>query len=685
MLAKLARALLVATLAAATGAASAQTGESAKAQIGAAQIGPWGFDLAGVDRNVRPGDSFFDYANGGWVARTEIPPDKARYGMFTVLSDRTQEEVRAIIEDDAKSGASPSTNPGKIGALYNSFMDEARIEMLDAAPIAQDLARIRDIKTPTEMATLMGRARGGFGASFFFLGVGEDDKNPDQNALFAGQGGFGLPDRDYYLVDAFKDKKAAYRDYAARLLEMIGWPDPQANADAILALETRIAEASWSRAESRDRDTTYNPMTPAELVADAPDFPWSTWLAAAQVGDVSRIVVAQKSAFPKLAKIFAATPVSVLQAWQAFHVVDQAAPFLSRRFVDAHFDFHGKTLSGQLENEPRWKRGVQLVSGSLGEAVGQDYVARYFPPASKARMEEMVAGLKQALHNRIEALDWMLPQTKAKALEKLSLFGVKIGYPNKWRDYSALQIDGTDLLGNVRRSGAFRWDYQRNKLGKPVDPEEWGMTPQTVNAYYNDTRNEIVFPAAILQPPFFDPNADMAVNYGGIGSVIGHEMTHGFDDQGRKSDGHGLLTDWWQPEDAAKFQAEAKKYGAQFDTYSVAPGLNVKGAQTMGENIADLGGVLLALDAYRAALKGATAPVLDGYTGEQRVFLGFAQVWRDKSRPDALKRQVASDVHSPARFRVDGPLRNIDAWYRDWDVTPGEKLYLAPADRVRIW
>jgi putative endopeptidase len=650
-----------------------------------ASYGRWGFDESGLDPRVSPGDSFFDFANGAWDARTAIPADRARFGMFDALTDKTQQQVRDIIEEAAKSGAPPDTDTGKIGALYNAFMDEGRIERLDFAPIAGDLKEIRDAKTKTDIAVLMGRSKNGFGGSLFNIAVDEDEKDPTHNTLHASQSGLGLPDRDYYLRDAFRDKKVKYRDYVARLLDMVGWADALERADDVVALETRIAEASWSRAESRDRDKTYNPLTPAELGALAPDFPWSAWLAAADVGETRVIVVRQKSAFPKLAKIFAEAPVATLQAWKAFRVVDQTAPFLSARFVTARFEFRGAELVGQIEERQRWRRATQLVGSSLGEVVGKEYVARHFPPDSKAKMEELVDQLKRAMRGRIENLSWMTPQTKAKALEKLDLFGVKIGYPDKWRDYGALKIDPTDLVGNVRRATAFRWAYNVAKLDRPVDRQEWFTTPQVVNAYYSSTRNEIVFPAGILQPPFFDPDADMAINYGGIGGVIGHELTHGFDDQGRKSNGHGVLTDWWQPADTAKFQEEAAKYSAQYDSYEVAPGVNVKGAQTMGENIADLGGILLALDAYRASLHGAPAPVLDGYTGDQRVFLGWAQVWRAKSRPDALKQQITSDSHSPARFRVDGPLRNVDAWYDAFGVKPGDKLYLKPEDRVRIW
>jgi putative endopeptidase len=650
-----------------------------------ASYGRWGFDESGLDPSINPGDSFFDFANGAWEARAVIPPDKARFGTFDALTDKTQEQIRAIVVEAAKSGASPDTDIGKIGALYSAFMDEVRIDQLDVAPIAGDLAEIRDAKTRTDIAVLMGRSKNGFGSSLFNVAVDEDQKDPTRNTLHLSQGGLGLPDRDYYLRDAFRDKKSKYREYVARLLAMVGWAQALERADDVVALETAIAQASWSRAESRDRDKTYNPLTRAELDALAPGFPWAAWLTAADVGGARSIIVRQKTAFPQLAKIFDEAPLEALQAWQAFRVVDQAAPFLSARFVTARFEFRGTALVGQAEEQPRWRRAMQLIGTSLGEAVGREYVARHFPPDSKAKMQELVDQLKGALRNRIENLSWMTRETKAKALEKLALFGVKIGYPDRWRDYTALSIDPADLLGNVRRATAFRWAYAVAKLDKPVDPQEWSTTPQVVNAYYMPTRNEIVFPAGILQPPFFDPNADMAINYGGIGGVIGHELTHGFDDQGRKSDGHGVLADWWLPADAAKFQAEAAKYGAQYDSYAVAPGVNVKGAQTMGENIADLGGILLALGAYRASLHGAPAPVLDGYTGDQRVFLGWAQVWRSKSQPDALKQQATSDSHSPARFRVDGPLRNVDAWYDAFGVKPGDKLYLKPEDRVHIW
>ncbi len=657
-------------------------GETVRAS---AAVGPWGFDISGMDTAIRPGNGFFDYANGAWAARTVIPPDKSRFGVDEVLNDRTQEQIHDIVTEASRSGAAPDTDAGKIGALYNSFMDEDRIERLDIAPIADELAEIRKATTKTAIAALMGRSVRGFGSSLFDLSVSEDEKDPDRNTLYSSQDGLGLPDRDYYLKDAFRDKKAAYRDYVAHLLDMAGWQEPQPIADEVVAFETRVAEASWSRAESRDPDKTYNPQTPAELATLAPDFPWAAWLDAAGVPTARVVVVAQKSAFPKLARIFADTPVATLQAWEAFRVIDEAAPYLSKRFESARFDFRGRTLAGQAEEQPRWRRAMRLIDASIGEAVGREYVARHFPPEAKARAEELVAGLKRALRGRIDKLAWMTPETKARALEKLDLIDVKIGYPKKWKDYTALAMDPADLAGNVRRAAAFRWAEDVAKLDKPVDRGEWLMTPQTVNAYYEPSRNEIVFPAAILQPPFFDPNADMAVNYGGIGGIIGHEITHAFDDQGRKFDGHGVLSEWWKPEDAERFQAEAVKYGAQFDTYEVGQGVHVNGDLTMGENIADLGGILIALDAYRASLKGAPAPVLDGMTGDQRVFLGWAQSWRSKYRTDAVKQLVASNPHSPPWFRVDGPLRNVDAWYDAFGVKPGDRLYLPPDKRVRIW
>jgi putative endopeptidase len=452
-------------------------------------------------------------------------------------------------------------------------------------------------------------------------------------------------------------------------------------------METKLAQAHWTRAQSRDRDKTYNLMTLAELKAQSPGFPWDAFWQAAGIGKAERAIVSQNTAFPGLAKVFADTDLDTLKAWEAFRTADDIAPLLSKRFVDAQFEFRSKFLNGQPQQRDRWKRAVAFTENGIGEGIGRDYVALYFPPASKAKMDTLVGNLRVALAGRIKNLAWMSPATKQQALEKLAGFNVKIGYPDKWRDYSALEIKPGDLVGNAERAQRFEWDYRRNRMGNPVDKAEWGMTPQTVNAYYNSVKNEIVFPAAILQPPFFDPKADDAVNYGGIGGVIGHEISHGFDDQGRKSDGHGVLRDWWTAEDAVKFEAQATRLGAQYEAYSFEglPGVHINGKASMGENIGDLGGVLIALDAYHTSLKGKEAPVIDGFTGDQRFFLGWGQVWRTLFRNEALRQQLVSDPHSPGQIRAINPLRNVDAWYAAWKITPDQKQYVAPAERVRIW
>ncbi|NEX94514.1 M13-type metalloendopeptidase [Caulobacter sp. 17J65-9] len=652
----------------------------------APKYGAWGFDTAGMDTSVKPGDSFFRYANGKAMDALVIPSDRSRYGSFDLLRELSDNRLKVLVEKASASGAAADSDQGKIGALYNSYMDEARIQQLDAAPLAKDLNAIRAIKTKADMARSMGATNGVFGASFFGAYVDADGKNPTMNALYLFQGGLGLPDRDYYLKDTFADKKTAYEAYVARMLRQVGWENSTQAAKDIVALETKIAEVSWSRIDRRDDDKTYNPMTVAQLQKYAPGFAWSEYLKAAGLQKADRAIVSENTAFPKIAKIFADTPIETLRAWQAFHTVDQAAPYLSKRFADAQWEFRSHTLQGAPQQRARAKRGVSFAEGAMGEALGREYVTEYFPPESKAKMEKLVGDLRSALRTRIQTkLAWMSPETQAQALAKLDKFGVKIGYPSKWRDYSGLTVDGSDLYGNVVRSGKFEWAYNVERLGKPVDKEEWGMTPQTVNAYYSSTRNEIVFPAAILQPPFFDPNADAAVNYGGIGGVIGHEIGHGFDDQGRKSDGDGALRDWWTAEDAAKFKAQTDRFGAQYDSYEPIPGSHVQGGLTMGENIGDLAGITLALDAYHVSLNGAESPVLDGITGDQRVFLGWAQVWRGKYRDDAMKQQVVSDPHSPPEFRVIGPMRNIDAWYDAFGVKEGEKYYVKPDERVRIW
>jgi putative endopeptidase len=678
------RAVIAVGLAATTLTSPAWAAEPAASMAAASHFGSWGFDLSGRDLSVAPGADFYQYANGADVKALVIPPDRSRYGAFDALSERSTEQVRSVLESAAANPAATGEE-AMIGAFYRAFMDERRVEVLDAKPLAGDLAAIEAVKDRTALASLMGKANSSYFASVFGAGIGNDFKSPDRYAIYLGQEGLGLPDRDYYLKPDFAAQKAKYQAYVAHSLEAVRWPDPQSAAKAIVDFETAIAEASWSRVEQRDPVKSYNPMTVAELQALAPGFPWAPYLAAADLGSPAKIVVAEKTAFPKIAALYAATPLGTLKAWEAFNVVDNASPYLSKRFVDASFDFHSRTLSGQPEQKPRWKRAAAALDGDVGEAVGKVYVARYFPPESKAKMEALIGDLRTALAARIQRVDWMSPATKARALQKLSMLTVKVGYPSKWRDYSALTITADDLYGDVERASAFDWARQVKRLDGPVDRGEWGMTPQTVNAYYNPLQNEIVFPAAILQPPFFDPTADPAVNYGGVGAVIGHEMTHGFDDQGRQFDGTGALADWWAPEDAGKFVARTRRLGAQYSAFEPLPGAHVNGDLTMGENIADLGGVLIALDAYHVSLKGRPAPAVDGLTGDQRFFLGAAQVWRAAAREDDERRRLVSDPHSPPRFRANGTVRNVEAWYAAFDVKPGDAMYLPPDQRVQIW
>lgn len=673
----------------------ALTGGAASAQDASAQhshgtageahspFGAWGFDLAGRDTSVKPGDDFNEYANGTYLRTTEIPADKSRFGPFDVLYENAQSQLKSIIETSAANPA--NENARKVGALYASFMDEAKIEQLGATPLAADLAAVKAVTDHAGMARLMGESHSGFGGSLFGIDVFEDLKNPNLNSAYLGQGSLGLPDRDYYLKPDFAAQREAYLAYLTTTLTAIGWADPAKTAADILAFETKVADKQWTTVERRQIDKLYNPAKASDLATLAPGFDWAGFLAGAQVSDVDTLVLMENTAIPAIAQVFADTPIETLKAWQAFNVVDQASPYLSKAFVDARFDFRGKTLRGQPENRPRWNRGVALVDGQLGEVLAQEYVRLHFPASSKAQMEALVGNIRDAMTERLKTLDWMSEPTREQALYKMSKFGVKIGYPDKWRSYDGLELKADDLYGNVERSSAFEWAYKRGKIGKPVDPLEWGMTPQTVNAYYNPPRNEIVFPAAILQAPFFDPNADSAVNYGGIGAVIGHEITHGFDDQGRKSDGDGVLRDWWTPEDAARFEARAKVLGDIYDKLEPIPGVHVNGDLTMGENIADLGGLLLALDAYHKSLNGQPAPVIDGLTGDQRVFLGWAQVWREKSREAALKEQLTTDPHSPGPVRAATSPRNIDAWYAAFGVSPDQKEYIAPEARARIW
>ena len=660
--------------------------------------GEHGFDVAGGDPATKPGDDFFRYANGRWIDQTTIPADKSIYSLRMVMTEVTEGRLHGMLEQyAAQAGPEPATLEGKVGAFYKSFMDEARVTALGAQPLAAQLAAVRAGDTHEKLAALMGRNNADFEGSLFALGIDVDAKDPKRYAVYVGQAGLGMPGRDYYLEASFALKKAKYEVYVTEMLQQLGWADAAARAKDVVAYETAVAAASWSRVEQRNADAVYNAMRVAELEQFAPGFAWKPFLAEAGLGSLARIVVGEKSAFPKLAKLYAETPVPTLQAWLAFTVADNAGPYLAPAFADRWFAFRKQTLLGQQQVEARWKRGVQAVSGgdyivgdrllrfgNLGWAVGQLYTARYFGPEAKAKIELLVDNVKAAYRQRLEKLDWMSAATKAEALKKLEGYTIKVGYPDQPRDYSMVVVRDDDLAGNVVRAAAADWAFYTGRLNGPVDRSEWFMTPQTNDAY-NGSLRDIVFPAGILLPPMFDPNADAAYNFGAAGGIIGHELTHGFDDQGRKFDTEGKLRDWWAPEDAKVFEARAAKLGAQYSTYEPIPGARVNGGLTMGENIADLGGLTLALEAYRNYLHGQPAPVVDGLTGEQRVFIGWAQAWRGKARDDFFRQQVVGDPHAPRMFRVNGVVRNIDAWYDLFGVKPGDKLYLAPADRVRIW
>jgi putative endopeptidase len=661
------------------------------------QYGAWGFDLTGADPATKPGDNFFRYANGTWIDKTQIPPDKPAYSLRLAMTDLTEQRLHDMMEALSKNEAHPSTLESKVGAFYRSFMDEARVEALGAGAIASQLDEVNRAKTRDELAALMGRTSTDFEPSLFTYSIDIDLKDPNKYAFYLTQAGLGLPDRDYYLKPAFAKQKFAYQHYVATLLLLLNWPEPEARAKDVIDFETQVAEASWTKAQQRDLVAIYNPMTVAELEKFAPGFAWKGFLSNARMEKLARVIIAEKSAFPKLADIYAKAPLDTIRAWHAFHIADNAAPYLSKSFTDAYFEMRNKTLSGQKEQQARWKRAITTVSGgdfgvgdrfgtfgTMGFGVGQLYTAKYFPPKAKAKIEALVSHLKGAYRARIEKLDWMGDDTKREALKKLDTYTIKVGYPDHPRDYSKLIMRKDDLAGNVRRAAEADWAFYSGRFFGPVDKSDWGMTPQTNDAY-NGSLRDIVFPAGILQPPVFDANADPAINYGAAGGIIGHELTHGFDDQGRKIDASGALHDWWAAKDAETFKARADVLGAQFSKYEPLPGVKVNGELTMGENIADLGGLTLALDAYRVSLKGQPAPVLDGFTGDQRVFLGWAQAWRGKVSDDFVRKQVVSDPHSPRQFRVIGPTRNVDAWYEAFQVKAGDKMYVAPAERARIW
>jgi putative endopeptidase len=649
-----------------------------------------------MDRSVAPGDDFFAYANGEWVKRTEIPADRSNLTSFAVIAETAAERTRAIIEDPANRNAPEGSEARKIGDYYASFMDEAAIEAAGAAPLKPELERIAGIRTRRDLSRELGAALradvDALNATDFYtdrpfgLWVAEDLDDTNKYRPYLMQGGLGLPDREYYLGDSarFKELRGKYKAHVAAMLRLAGFTDVEARAQRIVDLETAIARTHWTVDQTADITRANTVWTRAELARKAPGIDWDAFLTAAGLQDQPRFGAWQASAITGMARLAGSQPLQAWRDYMAFHAVERGAPFLSKPFVDEHFAFNGQALSGTPQQRERWKRAVDNTSAALGEAVGKLYVQRHFPAERKAQVQQMADNVLKAFGQRIDRIDWMTPQTKAEAKKKLANFRVYVGYPSRWRDYSGLQVVRGDAYGNWYRGELF--EYRRNlaKLGGPVDREEWFMTPQTVNALFAPSQNSIIFPAAILEPTFFDPNADPAVNYGAIGGVIGHEVSHGFDDLGAQFDDQGNLRNWWTPQDMAQFKARTKKLADQYSAYQVFPDLHLNGEQVLGENIADVAGLAAAYDAWKLSLNGQPAPVIDGFTGEQRFYLGWAQNYRSKFREAALRRAVVTGVHSPGMYRAL-TVRNQDAWYPAFDVQPGQKLYLAPAERVRIW
>ena len=653
--------------------ASAQAPAPATPQT--VHFGTWGVDLSTRDTSVKPGDDFQRYAAGHWLDTNEIPADKSQNGIGSELADRNQEQLRAIVMT--------ASADSQLGAFYKSYMDEARLEQLDDAPLKPELAKIDAIKSKDEFTRYMAGTFTNYGSTLFASGPLPDPNNPKVNVSGVYSNGMGMPDRDYYLLDKYKPQRDAYRAYIQRIFEMTGLTDASASADKVLAFETEIAKVSWPQTDLRDIQKLNNPMTLTELQAYAPQINWGQYLGS--VGALSpRFIVGDNTALKAVAALYDKTPLETLKAWERFKVANDASPYLSKRFIDSRFTYV-KTLTGAKELRPRWRRGIGEVDGRLGELLGKTYVDRYFPAQSKTMMEELVANLKKAAAKRIQGNSWMGDATKQAALTKLSKMDVMVGYPNKFRDYSKLVMKPDDLFGNIQRSAAFEWSYALEDLNRPVDRKKWAMSPATVDAYNGGLENKIVFPAGILQPPFFDPAADAAVNYGAAGAIIGHEIMHGFDDQGRKIDETGAVRDWWTADDAKRFTALTDALGKQYSSYEAAPGVFINGTLTMGENIGDMSGLEVAYEAYKMSLNGKPAPVIDGLTGPQRFFLSFAQAWRGKQREEAIKSQVATDPHSPRRYRIIGPLRNLDAWYEAFKVGPDSKFYIPPEKRVRLW
>ncbi len=646
-----------------------------------------GLDRAGFDEKVRPQDDLYRHVNGRWLEVTEIPPDKSNYSMFAKLEDDARAQIRALVEELASKPQPAGSNEQKIADFYRSFLDEATADKLGLAPLQADLQRIRKLGSKREVAQEIGRQQRRGLPSLINSEIKQDAKEATAYILYLGQGGLGLPDRDFYLSDDAKMEanRKAYRAYMEQVLSLAGHRDGDALAEKVFALELELARGHWTRAETRDRDKTYNKVLTTELRTLAPAIEWTALFEGMHAPASTAVIVEEPSYLKAASAALDKTPLPTWRTYLEWRLLNAYAPLLSAPFVKAHFGFHGTTLSGIETNEERWKRALRAIDQLLGEAVGRLYVERHFRPEAKARMVELVNNIRQAFGGGIDGLPWMSDATKQQARTKLAKFVTKIGYPDHWRDYSRLSIQPGDLVGNVARATEFAADRDLAKLGHPVDRSEWFMTPQTVNAYYNDTLNEIVFPAAILQPPFFDPQADDAANYGAIGAVIGHELSHGFDDQGRKSDGDGNLRDWWSPEDAARFKDKASRLVSQYHDFQPLPGQNVNGQLTLGENIGDLGGLTIAYRAYRLSLAGREPPTIDGTTGPQRFFMGWAQIWRRKYREPELRRRLVTDPHSPAEYRVLGVVANMPEYHEAFAVKPGDKAFRPEDQRVKIW
>jgi putative endopeptidase len=664
---------------------SIESADSPKTDVAKTSVS--GLQLGNFDQSVRPQDDLYRFVNNNWLKTTQIPPDKSNYGTFTKLFDLSLDRLKIIVEESAASKAAQGSEAQKVGDFYKSFINAEKLEPLGLKPVESYFKEVDAIADKTALANWFARAQHiGISAPIRFF-VNQDQKDATQYIGYFYQGGLGLPDRDFYFKEDEKSKgiRKAYAKHIETMFGYAGFPDPAGSAKKIYALEEQLAKGQWTRVENRDPQKTYNKVEIEKLATLSSDIPWNDFVKGIGIANQAAVVVSQPTYITSFGEILKNTPLEDWKLYAKWQVLSGAAPYLSKKFDEENFNFFSKTLKGIQEQEPRWKRAVQNIDGLMGEAVGKIYVQKYFPAEDKARMEKLVQNLLAAYDQSIQTLDWMSSDTKKAAKEKLAKFTYKIGYPDKWRDYSVLQINPDDLVANVIHAVEFEYNRDLNKLGKPIDRSEWGMTPQTINAYYNPVMNEIVFPAAILQPPFFNKTADDAVNYGAIGAVIGHEIGHGFDDKGSQYDGDGNLRNWWTDQDRKEFDARTGKLVAQYDAFSPVTGEHVNGKLTLGENIGDLGGLSIAYKAYKISLNGKQGSVLDGFTADQRFFMGWAQIWARLYREEDLRQRLVTDPHSPNEYRCNGIVRNVSEFYKAFDVKEGDKLYLKPEDRVKIW